>query len=350
MASASGGGLKGAEALELSRHMGDLANAGVPLGKGLAALSQELPNGRLAAAMREIASAVEAGQTLEQAVSTDRLGLPGNLRGLAIAGARTGRLGDVLAQLSGYAGVGDEIRRTLRLKLMYPILLLLGTFSIFTFISIVVVAQFELIYKDFHIPLPALTQLMLLVSAIFRAAAIPALWLGSAILVAWLIVRYSVSRKVRRSLASRIPIAGAVWRTISLSEFCHVLGLLLESRMPLPEALPLAGQAVDNTTYDHASLSMAREIQAGGTLARAMNARTLFPVGLPRLIAWGEQQLTLPEVLHMAASMYESQARAQASVLASVVGAVCAVAVFMQILIIPALFIPLITLISRLSG
>ena len=76
----------------------------------------------------------------------------------------------------------------------------------------------------------------------------------------------------------------------------------------------------------------------------------LFPVGLPRLVRWAENQESLPEVLHMAGAMFESRGRSYSTFVGTVLNVICVLLVFQMVLFVPALFLPLITLISRLSG
>ena len=127
MASDAGGGLSGAEALELSAQLAGLARAGLPLAPSLAALAEELPRGRLRRSMRDLARGLEAGQPLGEAVEGQEGRIPPHLRGLVAAGVRSGRLGEVLGEFSQYATIGVELRRRLWLNLAYPVLSLLVT-------------------------------------------------------------------------------------------------------------------------------------------------------------------------------------------------------------------------------
>ncbi len=342
--------LSGAESDELTRHVASLTRSGVPLGRGMGALALELPRGRLRTSFLDLAGSLEAGQSLESAIGAQSHRFPPHLRGLAIAGARTGRLGETLTKLSGYIGVGDEIKRSLKLRLAYPFLTLLATFSIFLFICLVVVEQFESIYRDFNIPLPLITVGLLEVARFVNLMLVPGLIMAGIAVGLWILGRLALSDPMRRRLAARLPVAGSLWRTITLAEYCHLLGLLLESKLSLPEALPLAAEGVRDADFDRAAQTMARDVAAGESLGRAMTQARLFPPGLPRLIHWAEQHMSLPEVLHMAGSMFEARARAQAAIVGAIAVGSCTLFVIFQLLVIPALFLPLITLISRLSG
>jgi general secretion pathway protein F len=349
-ANGAGGGLTGADAAELSRQIAGLAQAGLPLASGLVALGEELPRGRLRRSMNELALSLESGVTLDQAVLDQGQRIPAHLRGLVIAGLRSGRLGDVLSRFSEYVGVGTELKRRLWLNLAYPILTVCVAMALFFFVCVVLVGQFEAIYLDFNIPLPGITLALLFLGRIVRMIWAPVVLVGGALFAGWLAARVFLPQAARRAVAGRLPLLGTVWRSTSLAEFCHLLALLLESHLPLPEALRLTGEGVQDADMNASCRAMAAQVESGRSLARSMEERLLFPAGLPRLLRWAESETSLPEVLHMAGAMFESQARAHSTFVGTVFNVLCVILVLAMVMVIPALFIPLITLISKLSG
>jgi type II secretory pathway component PulF len=346
----SGGRLSGSEAAELSRQIAGLASAGLPMAHGLIALGEELPRGRLRRSMNELARTLESGVTLDQALDKQSDTIPPHLRGLVVAGLRSGRLGDILSRFSQYVGVGTELKRRLWLSMAYPILTVCTALALVFFVCVVLVGQFERIYRDFNIPLPMMTNGLISIARVVNTAWVPVAIVGGMLLLGWLAGRFLLPPTIRRGLAGRLPIIGRVWRATSLAEFCHLLALLLESELPLPEALRLTGEGVQDSDVDAACRQMASQVESGRSLSQAMEKVWLFPVGLPRLVRWAETQESLPEVLHMAGSMFESRGRSYSSFVGTVLNVFCVLLVFQMVLVVPALFLPLITLISRLSG
>jgi general secretion pathway protein F len=335
----------------LSRRLAELARAGLPLAPSLSALAEELPQGRLRRSMKTLSHSLETGVSLGEAIEGQKGQIPAHLRGLVIAGVRTGRLGEVLGQFSNYVNVGVELKRRLWLGLAYPILSLAVAVVLFTFASVYLVAQFEAIFKDFGIPLPALTIAVIEVSHAIRLTWAGLASLAAAMVVFWLAAPLVLRPGLARSVATRIPIVGGVWRWTSLAEFCHLLGLLLENDLPLPEALRLTGEGVLDANIEIACRRMAGAVESGQTLAQAMADRWPFPAGLPRLLDWAEQQRSLPEVLRMAGEMFEARAGAHASFTGTVVGVMSVIMILFGLFtIVVGLMLPLITLISRLSG
>ena len=346
----AGGRLSGGETAELSRQIAGLAQAGLPLAHGLVALGEELPPGRLRRSMNHLAERLESGVTLDEALEDQKDRIPPHLRGLVIAGLRTGRLGDVLSRFSQYVAIGTELNRRLWLSLAYPILTVCFASGLFFFLCVVMVGQFEDIFRNFSVPLPRLTIALLVAARIVNRAWLPTVIVIGTIAACWLAAKIFLRQPTRRSLAARIPLVGTVWRATSLAEFCHLLALLLESRLPMPEALRLTGEGVQDARVDAACEQMARQVEAGRTLAQSMEKMRLFPRGLPRLVGWAGNEQSLPEVLHMAGAMFESRARSYSTFVGTVLNVICVLLVFFMVMVIPALFMPLITLISRLAG
>jgi general secretion pathway protein F len=347
--SGTDGALGPANATALADKIATLAAAGLPLARGLVALSEELPDARLRRSMNSLAKDLDDGMPLEQAIDRPDRRVPAHLRGLMVAGLRSGQLSEILSRFSQFIGVRNELTRRFWLSLAYPLLTLLIATGLFLFVSMFLVDQFESIYRAFNVPLPRITVGLIVVGHTLKRSIYPALTIIAILIALWLAARIFLSQPVRRAIAGRLIIVGPTWRAISLAEFCHLLALLLESRLPLSEALRMAGEGVEDADIDRSSRLMAGRVEAGQTLFQSMEKGTLFPTGMRRLVRWAENTQSLPEVLHMAGEMFENRARASASLLSTVLIVACVLMVFVMVMALPSLILPLITLIARLS-
>lgn len=347
----SKGTLTPEETGRLTEQIAGLAKSGLPLGPGLGALASELPRGRLRQSLFELSDALSLGKPLDAAMEQQQDRIPPHLRGLVLGGLRSGRLGDILGRFSAYMSIGTELKRKLWLSLAYPILSILVAITLFIFVNVVLVSKFEAIFRDFGIPLPGLTVGMLVVSRFFREGWPALLIVVVGVVLLWLVLRVVLKAPDRRSLATRIPVVGGVWRYTSWAEFCHLLALLLESQLTLPEALRLAGEGVQNTDLDRACRVMAGEVERGGTLAQAMASRPELPSGLARLLRWATKQNAIAEILHMAGEMFEARAKGQAMFAGTVMAVLSVVIVLWGVFsVVGGLMLPMVTLISKLSG
>jgi general secretion pathway protein F len=346
-----GGRLSKQDLVQLSEQIASLAQADLPLSSGLRATSEELPAGRLRRVVRSVSESIERGASLDAAIVEQGSRLPAYFQGLARAGTRTGNLGPIMGRFVGYAGVGDEIQRKLWLSLASPFIALMLSILIFLFVCVAVVKPFNSIYRDYGVALSSLTIVMNdvaeVVSRLWEVIVISlALCVGG-----WLLSGLVLSASWRRSLARRIPLLGAVWKWTSLAEFCHLLGLLLESEVPLVEAVSLAGAGVADADIRSASRWIARDVESGLPLSSALANRSLFPQGLAAIVRWAEEHRSLPEALRMLGELCESRAQTQASFATTVIGVVAVFLILgVIVLVVGATLVPMLLLLNRLSG
>ena len=73
---------------------------------------------------------------------------------------------------------------------------------------------------------------------------------------------------MRRMLTGRLPLVGRIRRAASLAEFYHSLALLLESGLPMPEALRRTGEGLQDSDIE-ASVRADGQPDRGGTVTFA---------------------------------------------------------------------------------
>jgi len=344
--------LSGDDSARMTDQIVGLTSNGLPLASGLRATAEEMPRGRLRSALDAMAQSLEAGATLEEAVAAQGRRLPAHLKGLVVVGSRSGRMSQVLGRFVEFTHVGNDLRRRVRLSLAYPALAILLSISVILFICTSLVGTYSNLFRDFGVPLPRLTMILVSIADRFTAptrsltAVLFELFVAAAIL--GLVVGAPSSR---RSVLGKLPVVGTVWRNSALSEFCLLLGLMLDCETPLGEALRLTGGAVHDASIDRACRAMEADVQNGLSLSQAITRRPVFPRGMARLLRWAEGHQTLPDSLRMAGEMFEARARSQASFAGTVLSVVAVFMIWSGIgTVVVGLLLPMITLLARLSG
>lgn len=347
------------EAARLSERITGLSRSGLPLGPGLRALGEESPRGRFRSSLLRLADAMDRGVPLSEALDAQKGRIPEHLRGLIEGGLRTGRLGDLLGRFSAHANLTADLKRGVWLSLAYPAMALIVALGLFVLVEVYLVGRFEHIYRDFGVPLPVMTMVLIEISQVLRRAWPVFVGLLVVVVLGALFLRFAMRRDKRKSLISRLPILGPLWRYTAWAEFCHLLALLLEAETPMPEAIRLAGKGVNNAVVERACEEMAREVERGASLSdalagRAPEARAVrrsMPVGLSSLLKWAEGHSTIAEILRMAGEMFQARSGAQATFAGTVLAVFTVIGGMIGVgAVVLALFLPLITLISKLSG
>ncbi len=340
-----------AESAEFAEHLAALARTGLPLVSGLRSLAAELPSRRLRLPLLGMADGIERGESLDAALVGVASRFPAPLRGLLVAGARSGKLADVLGQYVRYANLGGSLRRRFWLAVAYPLFLLTGLAALYLFVCGWIVESFQFILKDFGVEPPPITTVFFWMADATRHHAVSFATTAAVLgLIAYAAFRLGMGPAERRMVATGIPLFGPLLRWSSLAEFCHLTGLLVESEMQLPEALELAARGVNDAELARAAKSLRASVEDGWTFADALRTWPRCPAGLAQVLADSEGRGDLAPSLHFAGDMFEARARSHASFMSALFAAVTLLIVLWGgAFVIMALYLPLFRLIARLA-
>ncbi len=345
---------------ELVEQLAALTRSGLPLPSGLRAAGAELDSRPLRATFFDLAGQVESGRTLDEAIASKIGRFPPHVRGLVLAGARSGRLADVLGEYVRTASVGEELRRQFWATLAYPLVTLGAVVVLVGFICHLSVQAVGGLMGDLPAILllsrpqasPGQAQLLIVLAKFVDQNGLTVLLatFGVAAL-AWVTARAGMGAARRRRLACRVPVLGPVLRFAALAEFCHLLAMLIEAKVPLPAALELASGAVRDADLAEACGRMGQAVGAGQPLSVAVEHWPGIPSGLGQLFRWSEIHRSLPEALRLAGEMFEARTRSQAQFARSVLGMGLLLLILWWVgFAIASLYIPMMQTIRYLSG
>jgi len=341
--------LSGKDFQELSGHISDIAQGDLPLGPGLMALAEEMPKGRIRSGLIAMIQELDSGADLETVLQSQ--GAPADLRALVRAGVRSGQVGEVLAQYVNHARSVTILRRRALLGIAYPTLLTTVGAALFLTLVAFIVPQFKKIYEDFGTELPGITVLLINLSDVVVYAGIWILVIGIPLCIgAWMFMKWLLGDVLYRRLVCHIPFVGPLLRFCALARFSNLFALLIENKVPMPEALTLAGDGVADAELRAACRNLALDVQNGLPLSRAAYALTGFPASFVQTLTREEHRGALPEALHALAEMFEGRARVQTSFVATICEPFIVVFLGCTIgFLVLALFMPLVKLLNDLS-
>jgi type II secretory pathway component PulF len=290
-----------------------IAAAGMPLPAGLRAAADEADSVRLAWGLRRLAAEIDRGRPWDKVVASSRL--PPHLAGLIRAAERTGQLGLVMSEWMENRRCARQHWRSIQAALAYPLLTLVLTAGVFVLFAIYVVRPFEEIVKDFELRLPFNA------SALFYLSRIgPELFLivAGLSIVGLVVLRLFAGRAGWSWLISSLPLIGPAWHWTGVAEMLRGLGLLVDHRVPLPEALRLTAGGITDGHVGNVCERLAGRVEAGSPLWGAIVESRSLPLSIVPLIHWGEEHDALAEALRAAAEMLEGRLRVRSGLLAQV--------------------------------
>jgi type II secretory pathway component PulF len=292
---------------------------------------------------------LETAESVESALASS--GAPAYLPALVRAGRRSGRTADILENFIASSRSVSDLRQTLWMALAYPLALLLLTVPLGLFLIIWLIPGFEAIFADFDVKLPLITEFVLKVSKFLADHGLTALAAVSGAIVAIIVVlRLALGPAGSRRLVCTLPVVGPLLRWLGLARFSPILSLLVESRVPLDEALLLAGDASADAEIREDCRELAAHLRSGKSLDSAARDIGRFPKSFVRALAWERQREGFAEVLQSMSEMYAGRARALVAILIAVLPPVLvSLVAFVVGFIVISLFMPLIELLNKLS-
>jgi general secretion pathway protein F len=341
------GWLSTEEAVELARGLAEMTKAGLPLAGGLRAMARDLPRGRLPEVLRQMSSQLEAGATLDQVIQAQGRRFPAHVRGLVLAGLRSGRLAEVLEEFVDAERAQIELRWRIWLSLAYPIVLLSIIAILLVFLQVVIMPTFVGVFQDFEVSLPAITKL-------FLQTAGPVTWVlgGALVLVAAAAFLVAAMRRVAwvPPLLYRVPLIGPLWRFGRLAQFSRLMGVLLEQAVPLPEALRLTAAGLRDAYLAEGCRQAADGVESGRPLAECLASQPKFPPSMIPLVDWGQRARAMADSFRASAEMFEGRVQTQGIFLETVLVPLMflVIALFIGFFIV-AMFLPLISLVQSLT-
>jgi type II secretory pathway component PulF len=144
---------------------------------------------------------------------------------------------------------------------------------------------------------------------------------------------------------------GPLLRWSHLVQFSRLMGMLLDQRVALPDALRLTAAGSRDANLARGCRRVADDVEQGRLLYESMAARRQFPASLIPVIQWGQQAPALPDAFRAAAEMFEGRVRSHGSLLETMLLPIMFLAIlFLVGFFAIAMFLPLISLITKLSG
>jgi type II secretory pathway component PulF len=291
-----------------TRQFALLLNAGLTPAEALDTLQEQTQTPSLRVTLRRVLRAVQSGETLACALSRYPRTFSKVCTSMVRAGETGGALGATLARLACFYEKELVLRRTIQGALVYPAIVAGLTSAMTLFLMLFIVPQYSMLYSQMsggEAMLPALTRRLFQCSC-WLAHDWWALLLALPLFAAWAGFRDSAGgHALLDPLILRLPVIGPLGRRRAIVRFTRTLGTLLQSGVPLLEALEAAQQTAQNAVLQRAITIAHREVQAGETLTSVLFCNRIFPRLLGNLVGTGEVSGNLEQMLLKLASVYE---------------------------------------------
>lgn len=320
--------------------------SGLPLATGLRAYAEDCPT-RARSGLLQLAASVESGTSISQAVDQPGLRLPEYLHGLIDGGLRSHCLGPMLEEYLHQRRRQRRMGQKVALDLAYPVVVIyfasMLCFALITWL----VPMFTGIFEGFGVELPGMTVLLIELSGALTFLQYPII-IGF-VLFGLLLLAFLFGGRWSVALIDRLPFFGASARYAAMSEFCSLLAPLVETAVPLPEALHAVASTMQPSRLKSGALSLAEHYDGSTALAEAARSQKL-PKEIVHLLRWENRGAAFGEILRSWAELFGRMSAGRSSVISAILAPflMIGIGIFVGLIVI-ALFMPLLKLLNMLS-
>lgn len=280
-------------------HLEQLSRAGVPIIEGLSDLRDSVEHPRFREVIAGVIEAIEGGQTLSEAMAQHRSVFDKVFVNLIRAGESTGRLPEVLKNITESLKWEDELASHTKKVIMYPAFVGSIVMAATFFLMIYMVPQLKQFVKNMGQELPAQTKALFFVSDLLVAYWYIALLLPILATIAGaLILHTNPAARLRfDGIKLQLPVVGNILRKIILSRFANTFALLYSSGIPILESIRTTQSVVGNRVIEEGLIRVEQLIGEGQNVTAAFHAVGLFPPLVIRMLKVGEGTGALDDAL-----------------------------------------------------
>ncbi|WP_103174887.1 type II secretion system F family protein [Paracoccus sp. SY] len=286
----------------ITRQMATLLAAGLRVEDALSAIALG-QSPRIAGILLTVRGTVLEGRSFAVALADYPQVFSELYRASVRAGEQSGQLDQVMSHLASFVENRARNRQTVQLALLYPMLLAFASLTIIAMLMVFVIPDIMRVFSARGADLPVLTRALIAGSDLVRdygAIALGVTVLGIVGFRRWLATGQN-RLQWHRMLATWRPTARAV-RRMNSAQFTGTLATLVQSRVPLIEALQAASEIMPNLFVRARVVDATEKVRRGNSLKRAMEEAGVFPAMLIAMVASGEAGGHLGDALVRAAA------------------------------------------------
>ena len=309
--------LNKSDLLMLTRQLGTLLKAGIPMLQAVTGLKNGSHQPEMTKLLSSLHTSLDKGIELSAAMARHPDFFDDYYINMIRVGESSGKLDEVFTRLYAQLDFDRRMRQKIKGVLRYPMFVFSAIVVATMIVMVYVIPAFSGIYGNMHVELPLVTRILMGTSH-----AVAQNWTAILIFLALAVIgiRYYISTTEGRyrwdRMKVKLPIVGLIMTKATTARFCRSFGMAMSSGVPIVTALALVSRVVDNAFYQERIMSMRDAVSQGDSLLRSFLASGIFsPVEL-QMIAVGEETGDVETMVQQLATLYQDEVEYEASRLA----------------------------------
>lgn len=300
--------VKPEDVIMFARQMYTITRAGIPLVLSVRGLADTLHNRLFRDALYDVAEQLEAGMELSAAMTRHPKIFTPLIVNIVRVGEDSGRLDEAFLQLHEYLEQDLETSRRIKAALRYPSFVLIALVLAMVVINIFVIPAFSDLFAKFQTALPLPTRILIGFSDFFIDYWPHLLVATIGVSVWWYqFVKTDRGSRVWGRKKLSMPIVGSIVNRGSLARYTRCFSMMLRSGVPLPRALNLCSQTLNNNFLADKVQNIRAGIERGENIYATHLSSGMFTPLVLQMISVGEASGQVEELLANVADYYERE-------------------------------------------
>lgn len=347
-------GKKGVKVRDLSvfcRQFSSIIKAGVNVINALSMMSEQTENKKLKAAIKNVQSNVEKGETLSSAMRSEGDIFPSLLVSMVAAGEASGSLETAIERMAIQFEKDAKISGMVKKAMIYPIILIVVMIGVVIAMMMFVIPNFMDMFEGLDAEMPFMTVMVINMSNFILDK-----WWLLILIVAGIVFAYKsyyktdAGRHVIDRIKIKIPVFGVLTVKTACARFSRIMSTLLSAGMPMISAIEIAAGTMDNVLFKDALQKVRSGVALGMGFSQQIGVTRLFPAMLVHMVGIGEETGNIEDMLTNVANYYDEEVElATQSVTALMEPMIIIVMAVVVGALVLAIYQPMITLYSTLG-
>ncbi|MGL4570687.1 MAG: type II secretion system F family protein [Clostridium sp.] len=293
----------------LCRELYFSLSSGITILDSLSIVKDQLENKRLEKILNNVFKDVEKGKMLSEAFSRFK-DMPSLFIYMLKVGEATGRLDEIMEDLSDFYDKQYKQERKIKNALIYPKFLISFSLVIVSILIAYVVPIFvsNLLASEEKLPMP--TKVVIWISNFIQNQWI---YLLSFILIVIMIKKFILDKNkrfifLRDKYITKSKVIGFVSKQIMTARFARTFSILFAGGISVISCMEISANVIGNEYIKYKLIRTKDLINNGATIGDSLSSQNIFPKMLVQSIKVGEEAGSVDKILKKASNFYDSEA------------------------------------------
>lgn len=312
--------VKSSEQVFFFSQLSLMLEIGTSLTGGLQALADQSKNPAFKEILLAMLKDLQEGRQLSDAM----MRYPHVFNRVYVSLAKAGEAGGFLKNSLDSIVVMIERRQALitqlRATLTYPVILCVMAVAVVVFVLVGILPKFMVLFAGKERLLPPTTRVLMALSTSLRgywwaylAGGAASVFMGAAFF------RSSPGQALKDRFLVSTPLIAPTFNKILTCQLLRTLGNLMESHVPLIEALDITRTTFTNRHFAAFVDKIREHVHGGGTLSRIFASNPYVMETVKQMVATGEEVGKLPKVMLRLAEFYDTEIQSDLRIISSLV-------------------------------